>query len=272
MNNITVAVHGALGKVGREVMSAVIADPGLSLVAAADIKATRDCLELPDGSDKIPLYRGLESLLQSCQPQVLVDFSVAEAAMTAACIAIASGVNLVVGTSGLSDESLKEIDSLAREKGVGAIVAPNFAIGAVLMMHLARIAACYFDHAEITELHHNEKLDAPSATALATARAMRASRGKPFEYAQTSKENLSGTRGGELDGIAIHSVRLPGFVASQEVLFGGKGQTLSIRHDTIGRECFMPGVIMAVKEVVKINGLLFGLDKLLKLGGDNEDI
>lgn len=272
MNNITVAVHGALGRMGREVISAVSADAGLSLVGGADIKAIHDYLLLPDGSGQAPLFKDLTMLLQSCRPQVIVDFSLAGPALAAARTAIAGGVNLVVGTTGLTDENLAEIDRLAAERGVGVVIAPNFAIGAVLMMYLSKIAARYFDSAEIIELHHNEKQDAPSGTALATARAMRESRGKPFDYAQTAKETLSGTRGGEVEGIAIHSVRLPGLVANQEVILGAKGQTLRIRHETLGRECFMPGVIMAIKEVVKIKGLAYGLDKLLNLGDDNEDL
>jgi len=272
VNKITVAVHGALGKMGREVISAVSVDPGLSLTGAADIKAIRDYLELPGDGGRIPLHKDLSSLLDVCQPQVVVDFSLAEAAIRAAETAIARGVNMVIGTSGLSDEKLKEIDRLAGEKGVGVVIAPNFAIGAVLMIHLARIAARYFDFAEITELHHNEKVDAPSATAIATARAMREARDKPFEHPQTGKENVKGTRGGQLEGISIHSVRLPGIVANQEVIFGGKGQTLHIRHETLGRECFMPGVILAVKEVIKHKGLVFGLDSLLQLGVDNENV
>ncbi len=272
MDKITVAVHGALGKVGREVISAVNTDPGLTLTGAADIKASREYLELPAEGGKIPLHNDLASLLQVCQPQVIVDFSQAEAAVAAAHTAIDHSVNMVIGTSGLSDENLREIDSRARAKGVGVFIAPNFAIGAVLMIHLAKIAARYFDFAEITELHHNEKLDAPSATAIATAKAMRAARGKPFEYPPTAKENVKGTRGGQVEGIAVHSVRLPGIVANQEVVFGGKGQTLHIRHETLGRECFMPGVLLAIKEVTKIKGLVFGLENLLQLGGDNEDI
>jgi 4-hydroxy-tetrahydrodipicolinate reductase len=171
-----------------------------------------------------------------------------------------------MGTTGLSDKDLKEIDTLALDYNKGAVVAANFAIGAVVLMHLAKIAAKYFDNAEIIELHHDKKVDAPSGTALATARLMIEAHGKPFVYPKTEKETLKGTRGGQKDGLAIHSVRLPGLVASQEVIFGALGQTLSIRHDTISRECFMPGVILAVREVVKRHGLVYGLDSLLNLG------
>ena len=227
---------------------------------------------MPDIGKTVPLARDLSSFLQSCHPQVIVDFTIAEAAISAARIALKQGVNLVIGTTGISDSELKEIDQLARANKVGVVMAPNFALGAVVLMHLARIAAKYFDHAEIIELHHNQKIDAPSGTALATARGMLQSRGKPFIHAPTKKENISGTRGGQVEGITIHSVRLPGFVASEEVVFGGQGQTLTLRHDTINRECFVPGVILAIKEVVNQKGLVFGLEELLHLGGDNEVI
>jgi 4-hydroxy-tetrahydrodipicolinate reductase len=174
-------------------------------------------------------------------------------------------VNLVIGTTGLSPDNLAEIDQLAKANGVGAVVAPNFALGAVVMIHLARIAAKFFDYAEIIEMHHEQKLDAPSGTALSTARAIREARGKPFLYPKLHKESLSGTRGGELEGVALHSVRLPGLLAHQEVIFGAAGQTLSIRHDTISRQCFMPGVVLAIKKVSEYKGLVYGLDKLLGL-------
>lgn len=270
MKQIAVAVHGALGKVGREIVLGVCRDTDLSLVGAVDIKATRNYLDVPDVGKQVPLAKDLGSLLRNCRPQVIVDFTIAEAAVTAARIALKHGVNLVIGTTGIPDSELKELGQLAEANKVGVVVAPNFALGAVLLMYLSKIAAKYFDHAEIIELHHEQKVDAPSGTALATARGMAQSRGKPFIHTPARKENLSGTRGGEVEGIAIHSVRLPGFVASEEVVFGGKGQTLTLRHDTINRECFIPGVILAVKEVVNCKGLVFGLDELLQLGGDHE--
>jgi 4-hydroxy-tetrahydrodipicolinate reductase len=168
----------------------------------------------------------------------------------------------VIGTTGLTKEDLNEIDRLATAHKVGAVVAPNFALGAVLMIHLAKIAAKYLDYAEIIELHHHLKADAPSGTALATARAMAVARGKPF-LQPTGKATES--RGQQVEGATIHSVRLPGLMAHQEVILGGPGQTVSIRHDTINRECYMPGVMLAIKEVVKHRGLIYGLDTLLGL-------
>ncbi len=265
MEQITVLVHGVLGKMGREVTAAICRDPELEVVGGVDIKATQEHLILPAGSRKVPLSADLSSLLEICHPKVLLDFTIAEATMSAARIALKQGVNVVVGTSGITDDNLKEIEQLSKANKVGAVVAPNFALGSVVLLHLATIAAKFFDHAEIIELHHHEKADAPSGTALATARDMVKSRGKPFTYPLTKRETLSGTRGGQVDGVAIHSVRLLGLMASQEVIFGAPGQTLSLRHDTISRECYMPGIIMAIKEVVKRQGLVVGLDTLLNL-------
>jgi len=252
---------------GQQVVSAVAAEPDLVLVGAADVKAAdRDHLGAPALNKKVPLHSSLISIIEMFHPDVVVDFTIAEAAMNAARLALKNGSHIVMGTTGLSDKDLKEIDTLALDYNKGAVVAANFAIGAVVLMHLAKIAAKYFDNAEIIELHHDKKVDAPSGTALATARLMIEAHGKPFAYPKTEKETLKGTRGGHKDGLAIHSVRLPGLVASQEVIFGALGQTLSIRHDTISRECFMPGVILAVREVVKRHGLVYGLDSLLNLG------
>jgi len=261
-------VHGALGKMGREVVAAINRTPELELVGAVDIKATQGELTLPDDSKKVPLSSNLSSLLEICHPKVLLDFTISEAAMAAARVAIKKGINVVIGTSGLSEDNLTEIAQLSEANKVGAVVAPNFTIGAAVLLNAVKDAAKLFDYVDIIEMHHHEKVDAPSGTALATAKAMLQARGKPFLYSKTKKETLSGTRGGEVDGVAIHSVRLPGFVASQEVVFGGQGQTLSFRHDTIGRECYVPGVILAIKEVVKRQGLIYGLDALLNLKGE----
>lgn len=262
---ITVVVNGALGRMGKEVASALSKDPDLKPVGAADTRADSDTLSLPDRSGSIPLSASLETILQETEPQVVVDFSIAEAVMPAVRLASSYKASMVIGTTGLSSENLEEIDRLMRENERGAVVAPNFALGAVLMIHLAKMAARFFDYAEIIELHHEQKVDAPSGTALATAQSMVAARGKPFLYSKASKESISGTRGGELQGVAIHSARLPGLMAHQEVILGTSGQTLTIRHDTINRECYMPGVVLAIKKVVEVKGLIFGLEKVMGL-------
>ena len=263
METIKVVVHGASGKMGREVVSALCPEPDVKLVGAIDKDVPSSHLGLPDGSGSVPFSTNLEDILTSCKPDVLVDFTIAPATMPAVRSAVKHGVNLVIGTSGLTPKEIGEIDELARAHQVGAVVAPNFALGAVLMIHLAQLASKYLDYAEIIELHHHKKVDAPSGTAIATARAMLKARGRPF--ARPATNEASASRGKQVEGIAIHSVRLPGLLAQQEVLLGGAGQTLSIRHDTISRECFMPGVILAIKEVVKLKGLVYGLDSLLGL-------
>ena len=195
---------------------------------------------------------------------MLVDFTVAQATMPAVRLATKHATNMVIGTTGITADNLQEIEQLSIANKVGIVVAPNFALGAVLMIHLAKIAARYLDYAEIIELHHHQKVDAPSGTALSTARAMAQARNRPF-YRPAEQGKASDSRGAQVEGVTLHSVRLPGLLAHQEVLLGGPGQTLSIRHDTISRECFMPGVILAIKEVVKHKGLIYGLDALLGL-------
>ncbi len=263
MEVIKVVVHGALGRVGAEVVSALDREPGIMLVGAVDLKAKEDYLRKPDGSGAVPLSSDLDYILGSCQPNVVVDFTIAQATMPAVRIATQRGVNLVIGTTGLTVDEIKEIEQLSLDHQVGVVVAPNFALGAVLMMHLAKLAAKYFDYAEIIELHHHLKADAPSGTALSTARMMAEARGKPFDVPE--QKQAANSRGEQVEGVAIHSVRLPGLLAHQEVILGGPGQTLCIRHDTISRECFMPGVIIAIKKVIGHKGLTYGLDALLGL-------
>ena len=261
---LRVVVHGALGKMGQQVTGAVCQEPEMEVVGAVDLKVAQDRLPLPDGSGTVPSSSDLDSILTGCHPDVMVDFTIANATMPAVRTAANRGANLVVGTTGLTTDDIAEIERLSREHQVGAVVAPNFALGAVVMMHLAKIAGKYFDYAEIIELHHHLKADAPSGTALSTARAMAEARGKPFQLPKQKKSLAS--RGEQVEGISIHSVRLPGLMAHQEVILGAPGQTLSIRHDTINRECYMPGVILAIKQVVQRKGLTYGLDVLLGLG------
>ena len=250
---------------GREVLSALCQDSELEAVGATDLKADRSLLSLPDGSGEIPFSSSVGEIIATCRPNVMVDFTVADATMPAARVAARQGVNLVIGTSGLSDNDIEEIERLCLEGDVGAVVAPNFSLGAVLMIHMAKLAARYFDYAEVIEKHHEGKADAPSGTAMATARAMVEGRGEPFRYPELKKETLSGTRGGQIGGVSVHSVRMPGLLAHQEVILGAPGQTLSICHDSISRETFMPGVIMATKRVVKVKGLIYGLETILGL-------
>jgi len=248
---------------GREVITALCQQPEMQVVGAVELQVSEDSLTLPNSSGAVPFSSNLDYILTSCQPDVLVDFTTQKATMPAVRLATKRGVNLVIGTTGLTADELSEIDRLAIAHQVGAVVAPNFALGAVLMIHLAKVAANYLDYAEIIELHHHQKADSPSGTALSTAKAMAQAKGKPFYHPEQRK--TSDSRGEQVEGITIHSVRLPGLLAHQEIILGGPGQTLSIRHDTISRECYMPGIILAIKEVVKRRGLVYGLDTLLGL-------
>ncbi len=249
---------------GKEIVNAICRESELQLVGAVELEVSEDYLILPDNSGTVSFSSNLDYILTSCKPDVLVDFTTQKAIMPAVRAATERGIHLVIGTTGLSDDEFSEIGQLAQAHQVGAIAAPNFALGAILMIHLAKVAAKYMDYAEIIELHHNMKIDAPSGTALATARAMAQARGKPFSRPSEQGKNLN-SRGEQVDGVPIHSVRLPGLLAHQEVILGGPGQTLSIRHDTINRECFMPGIMLAIKGVIKLKGLVYGLDTVLGL-------
>ena len=260
MAPLKVVVHGASGRMGQEVISAVCREADMQLVGAVDSKAGEKSLPLPEGSGAVPFSSNLEEIIAACQPDVIIDFTNAAAVMPALRTSARHNLHFVTGSTGLSAENLEEIKKLAQDNNIGVVVAANFALGAVMMMHLSKIAARYFDYAEIIEEHHEKKIDAPSGTSLMTAEMMAQARGKPFIHPPSAD-----SRGKEVEGIAIHSVRLPGILARQEVIFGCPGQTLSIKHDTVSRECYMPGVMIAAREVVKRKGLIYGLDSLLGL-------
>jgi 4-hydroxy-tetrahydrodipicolinate reductase len=264
MEKIKVVVHGASGRVGQEVVRAVSQEPGMQVVGAVDVKVSSTELVLPEGAGKVPFSADFKAILTSTRPDVVVDFTVAKASMPAVRIAAGQGVSMVIGTTGFSADELAEMEKLAKAKKIGIITASNFALGAVIMIHLAKIAGKFFDHAEIIELHHDRKADAPSGTALSTARAMAEAKGKAFSPPAVQGA-ASVSRGENSGGINLHAVRLPGLMAHQEVIFGAAGQTLTICHDTINRECYMPGVILAIKEVIKSKTYIYGLDKLLGL-------
>ena len=258
MDSIPIVISGS-GNMGRQVALAAAADP------ATEPLAFIDALGEGDSCEGLPLYREAGPALDAHQPQVVVDFSNAAWTPVLARAALERGVRLVIGTTGLPAAFLDELREEASSRKLGVVVAPNFAIGAVLLMYFARQAARFFDYAEIIELHHAGKVDAPSGTAKTTAEQMVEARGEPFQRVEGEVQTVPGTRGGELGGVTLHSVRLPGLVAHQEVLLGGLGQTLSLRHDSTGRDSFMPGVLAAVKAVMDTEGLVLGLDELFGL-------
>ena len=263
MSSINIAVHGALGKMGQEVLRAVTGAPDMNPVGAADGMAEPGQISLPDGSGSVPISNNLADVLSGVD--VVVDFSSADGAMSVIRTATAHNVNVVVGSTGLSEANYQEADELANEHSVGVIIAPNFAMGAVIMIHLAKIASQFFDYADLTEMHHEAKIDAPSGTALAIARAAVEGKGGDFTNVEAEKELIAGPRGGDFQGVSVHSARMAGLVAHHQLVFGALGQTLTIRHDSMNRESFMPGVTMAIREVVNRDGLTVGLENIMGL-------
>ena len=260
---INVVVHGVMGKMGQQVLETVTSTLGMQPIGAADIMASQGTMALPDGLGEIPISGSLGDVLEGAD--VVVDFTGAEGAASVLRTAAPRGVNIVIGSTGITDAIYQEAESLANEHEVGIIIAPNFAMGAVLMIALAKQASRFFDYADLTEMHHEAKIDSPSGTALAIANA--ALEGKPegFIAPQSEKELIDGARGATHGGVSVHSARMPGRVAHHELVFGALGQTLTIRHDSVNRESFMPGVTLAINEVVNRKGLTVGLDRIMGL-------
>lgn len=258
---IKVLVCGAGGRMGREVVKAVWGQEDLTLVGAVDVKDIgKDAGEVAGiGKIGVPIEEDLVYAIKRTSPDVMVDFTTPSSVKDNIKKAMENKVVPVVGTTGLKNDDIEEIKSWAKEFGVGAFIAPNFSLGANLMMQMAKYAARFFKSVEIIELHHDKKLDAPSGTAIKTAQMLSEEQVLP----PCGEEQPS--RGDIRWGVRIHSVRLPGLVAHQEIIFGGQGETLTIRHDAPSRECYMPGVITAIRKAIGIKEVIVGLDKLLGL-------
>ncbi len=269
---IPVVVNGAAGKMGREVIKALAAAPDMNLVGAVDRNpdlqgqdvgelAGIEALEVPIVND---LQASLVLATQERQPPVMVDFTHPDSIYENIRAAIAYGVRPVVGTTGLSANQIADLADFADKASMGAAIIPNFSIGMVLLQQAAIRASQYFEHVEIIELHHNQKADAPSGTAIQTAQLLE-ELGKPFNPpAVAETEKLPGARGVRTqEGIRIHSIRLPGLIAHQEVIFGAAGELYSLRHDTSDRACYMPGVLLTIRKVLELKSLVYGLEKLL---------
>jgi len=262
---IDVLVSGAAGRMGREVIAAVTAADGMRVAAAVDTGHPDE--DIPDGTGGLLACGGdLATAIANTTPHVMVDFTHPDAVEANLRTALAAGVDCVVGTTGLAESRLAEIAAEAPE-GTALFFAPNFAIGAVLMMRFAAEAARFMPHAEIIELHHDRKADAPSGTAMRTASLIAESRSEAPPPPGAETEIAPCARGALVHDVAVHSVRLPGLVAHQEVLLGGQGQTLTIRHDSIDRTSFMPGVVLAVRSVGSLSGLVIGLERLMEAQG-----
>jgi 4-hydroxy-tetrahydrodipicolinate reductase len=269
---IPVVVNGAAGKMGREVIKAVASAQDMMLVGAVDRNTSylgQDVGEVAGcGVLEVPIVNDLQSILvlatQEKVQGVMVDFTHPDGVYDNARSAIAYGVRPVVGTTGLSADRIQELAEFAEKASTGALIIPNFSIGMVLLQQAAVQASKYFDHVEIIELHHNQKADAPSGTAIKTAQ-MLANLGKTYNPPSVKEtENIAGVRGGIADdNIRIHSVRLPGLIAHQEVIFGAQGQIYTLRHDTSDRSCYMPGVLLAIRKVTELKSLVYGLEKII---------
>ena len=267
MQPIRVLVRGAHGRMGREVVRAVAAQPDLRLVAAIDRVGVGDDAGRVAGLDPLGIAirppEDLESVLIAEDPEVAIDFTKGPEALELFRAAVPHNTSPVVGTTGMPADVLEEVRRLCDEHGVGALIAPNFAIGAVLMMKFAQEAARYMGDVEIIELHHERKMDAPSGTAALTAKLIADTRSEERAERPAHLDEAPGSRGTEKHGVQIHSVRLPGLVAHQEVIFGGVGQILTLRHDSMDWTSFGPGLVLAIRKVRACSGLVDGLECLL---------
>jgi len=269
-DTIRVAVAGASGKMGREVVKMVLEEPAFELAAAIGRSTAGQDAGAAAGLPAcgVTITDDLEAALRGGAVDVLVDFTVPQSAYANTKTAITYGVRPVVGTTGFAPEQIDELDKLCRSRGIGGLIAPNFSIGAILMMKFAAEAAKYFPHLEIIEYHGDRKLDAPSGTSIKTAELISAVREELKQGHPDEEEKLQGARGGYYNGFRIHSVRLPGIFAQQEVIFGAFGQTLRIRHDSYDRAGYMPGVKTAVRKVMTYTGLIYGFEHLLEGAGE----
>lgn len=266
MREIKIVIAGPRGRMGREAVKLVQQTDSFHLAAVVDYKNDGGLLSDFEGfiGLDIPVYSNMEECFQKVEADVLIDLTTPEYGMLHTKAALSYGVRPVVGTTGFSKDNLKELEAICKEKGLGCIIAPNFAIGAVLMMKFSQLASKYFNDVEMIELHHDEKLDAPSGTAIKTAEMIAEVRERKQQGHPNEKEILAGARGADFEGMRIHSVRLPGLIAHQQVMFGSAGQTLTIRHDSYNRASFMSGVKLAVDTVMEIDTLIYGLENIIE--------
>ncbi len=261
-----VLVSGACGRMGRFVAAGIAEAPDMQIVGAVDPAGQGRLLTefVSSAPADITVSGHLVATLEESQPQIMVDFTAPAVVMGNIEAALDAGVACVVGTTGLSATDLQVVEKMCTSKQVPCLIAPNFSIGANMMMKFAAQAAEVFDYAEIIERHHEGKVDAPSGTALTTAEMMSAARRKPLQEVPTKHDKLPGSRGGVTnERLRIHSVRMPGYVANQEVVLGGTGEVLKIEHITTSRECFIPGVLLAIRKILQFEGLVYGLEKIL---------
>lgn len=267
---VKVAIAGINGKFGRASASAILGDPDLELVSAFGRKGASYAGKTMvagfsnDSSQAVMVADNIEDCFKNAKPDVLLDFTVAAPAVEHAKYAIENGVRPVLGVSGVHASDVEVLRTLAAEKKLGAMIVPNFSVGAVLMMEFAKLAGKHFSNVEIVEMHHTKKLDAPSGTAMHTTRKL-AEHDKKFNVKEVHEEELlPGSRGGVTDaGVRVHSLRLPGLISHQEVIFGAEGELLTIRHDSFNTNAYMKGITLSLKSVMKFDSLVVGLESLL---------
>jgi 4-hydroxy-tetrahydrodipicolinate reductase len=262
---IKLAIAG-FGRLGAELARGLVTSPDIDLVGIAR-RSAESTGTVDVAGQRIPVSAHLPALLDRAQPHVLLEASLPGPAAENVRAAVERGIAPVIATSGIAEATIQDIKQLCAAKQIGGVVAPNLSLGAVLLVHLSAVAAKFFDSVDVIEMHRDKKLDAPSGTAFHTARVMAAARGhgRPFVHAETEKFTLDGVRGGTLDGVGIHSIRLPGLVAHQQVIFGGLGQTLTLRHDTSSNESYVPGALIAIKHAASSAQFAVGLAALLGL-------
>lgn len=266
MDTVRIVVAGPRGRMGKEALILIQNTEHFELVGAVDHKNGGMKISEVEGLPALdaPIYNDIEACFKEMKPDVLLDLTTPEIGRMHTKLALQYGVRPVVGTTGFSAQDLDELIEMAESKQLGAIIAPNFAIGAVLMMKFSQMAAKYFHDVEIIELHHDQKLDAPSGTGIKTAEMISEVRSPKQQGHPDEVEHITGARGADHNGIRLHSVRLPGLIAHQEVLFGGDGQTLMIKHDSYNRASFMSGVKIAIETVMKIDLLVYGLENIIE--------
>lgn len=263
---IKVVIAGARGRMGGTAIIAGTEATDIEIVAALDYKHDGQYVHnetVSDDKDGIPIYTSLEALYAAHKPDLLLDVTGPDAVFANASEALSLGMHVVIGTSGLTPEMLTDLEKLSNENQKSCIIAPNFSIGAVLMMKFAQQAARYLPDVEIIEMHHDQKLDAPSGTAVKTADMIREVREAHTQGHPDEQEKLTGARGGDVEGMKIHSIRLPGLLAHQEVLLGGEGELLKIRHDSFDRKSFRPGILLAIREAVSSQRFVYGLEEII---------
>lgn len=266
MEKIRIAVAGPRGRMGKEAVLLVHNTEHFELVAVIDRKNDGGNLMDVKGFENIsaPIFTDIKNCFETVKADVLIDLTTPEFGMLHTVTALEHGVRPVVGTTGFTKEDLQKLQDMCEEKGLGCIIAPNFALGAILMMKFSQMAAKYFTDVEIIEMHHDQKLDAPSGTAVKTAELIQEVRESKQQGHPDEKETIPGARGANIDGMRIHSVRLPGLIAHQQVMFGAYGQSLTIRHDSYNRESFMSGVKLAVENIMNIDVLVYGLENIIE--------